>query len=233
MLISDLHLIQSQSWIRSDYIVTDIDDKYWESGYYGTTTLVPLSMAVKKVFRVHYSATKMERDGLFVDVDVGDGRMLRVCNSHLESLVADPPLRPRQVETAAEWMREGTVYGAVMGGDFNAIQDFDRVLHGKNGLRDAYLEMGGAEDVEEGYTWGQMAAVKQREMFGCSRMDKLFYCGNVRVVGFERFGLGVKVDDEEVVRSLMEEEGMEGGWVTDHAGVMGFFEVVPPTPSRL
>ena len=230
MLVSDLQLVQTQSWIRDGYIVTDVDDKYWESGHYGTVTLVPKSLPVKRVFRVHYSATKMERDGLFVDVDAGDGKTLRVCNSHLESLVADPPLRPRQVETAAKWMLEAGVAGAVMGGDFNAIQDFDRMLHAENGLRDAYLEMGGREDLEKGYTWGQMAPVKQRDMFGCSRMDKLFYCGNVRVVGFERFGLGVKVEDEKVVRSLMEEEGIDGGWVTDHAGVMGAFEVLPAYP---
>lgn len=221
---TDLTLIQSQPWIRDAYHVTDLDTQYWESGHYGTTILIPKILKVAKVFRVHYEATKMERDGLFVDLDF-DGRIVRVCLTHLESLIADPPLRPAQVATAAPFLREGRVWGGVMGGDFNAIQPFDRTLHSENGLKDAYLEHGGKEDVEQGYTWGQMAPVKQREMFGCSRMDKLWFCGGVVCEGFERFGLGIEVGDEAVERVLREEEGMDGGWVTDHAGVWGVFRV--------
>ena len=222
-LVSDLKLIQSQPWIQQGYYTTDLDDKYWESGHYGTCTLIPRSMCIKQVFRVHYEATQMERDVLCVDIDAGNDQALRICNSHLESLVADPPLRPKQVETAAKYMHAPEVWGAVMGGDFNAIQPFDRTLHSNNGLEDAYLEMGGTEDSEEGYTWGQMAPVKQRDMFGCSRMDKLFFCGGVEVEKFERFGLGVKVESEVIERVLREDEGMDGGWVTDHAGVRGLF----------
>ena len=225
MLVSDLEVIQSQPWIQQDYNITDINDEFWESGHYGTVTLVPSTMALKAVYRVHYEATKMERDGLFVEVDLGAGKAMSVCNTHLESLVAEPPLRPKQVETAARYLKEGHLVGGVMGGDFNAIQPFDRTLHSENGLKDAFLEQGGREDAEEGYTWGQMAPVKQREMFGCSRMDKLFYCGGVECVGLERFGLGVEVNEEAVKKELMETEGMDGGWVTDHAGVMGMFRV--------
>ena len=223
-LVSDLKVIQSQPWIQRDYYITDLDDQYWESGYYGTCTLIPKSMSIKNVFRVHYEATRMERDVLCVDID-SDGKVLRICNSHLESLVADPPLRPTQVETAARYMHASDVHAAVVGGDFNAIQPFDRLLHSDNELKDAYLEMGGKEDAEEGYTWGQMAAVNQRKMFGCSRMDKLFFCGGVKVEGFERFGLGVEVNNEEIEKTLVEAEGMDGGWITDHAGVRGVFRV--------
>lgn len=229
-LTTDLTLLQSQPWIQSSYNITDLSDEFWESGHYGTCTLVPKSLPITSVFRVHYDATKMERDVLCVDVVVsnasGNRSTLRICNSHLESLVADPPLRPAQVATAAEFMRAPGVYGAVVGGDFNAIQPFDRSLHSDNGLKDAYLETGGKEDSEEGYTWGQMAPVKQREMFGCSRMDKLFYCGGLEVVAFERFGLGVKVGDAQIEKVLREEEGLDGGWVTDHAGIKGTWSVV-------
>lgn len=223
MLVSDLELIQAQNWIREAYYITDVDDTFWESGHYGTVTLTPRIMNIKHVFRVHYEATRMERDGLFVDIDVGQEKILRLCNSHLESLVAEPPLRPKQVETAAQWMHDATA--AVIGGDFNAIQDFDRTLHSDNGLKDAYLELGGGEDSEQGYTWGQMAAVAQRDRFGCSRMDKLFFCGAVKATAFETFGMGVKVDDTKIERLLIEDEGLDGGWVTDHLGVMGTFEI--------
>lgn len=140
------------------------------------------------------------------------------------------------METAAGWLlgrkdseegkREVEVVGGVMGGDFNAIQEFDHRLHEENGLNDAYLEVGGKEGSEEGWTWGQMAPMKQREMFGCSRMDKLWYGGQLEVLRFERFGLGVTVGDQEMEEQLVKEEGMERGFVTDHAGVRGTFKIV-------
>ena len=226
MLVSDLQLMQSQPWIQQGYSMTDIDDQSWESGHYGTCTLIPGTLAITNVFRVHYEATKMERDGLFVDLDLGNGKTVTVCNTHLESLVAEPPLRPKQVEIAAKHLRGEHLAGGIMGGDFNAIQPFDRTLHSDNGLKDAYLELGGKEDSDEGYTWGQMAPGKQREMFGCSRMDKLFFCGGLEVVDFQRFGYGVDVKNEKIKEALMKGEGMDGGWVTDHLGVMATFRVI-------
>ena len=138
-LVSDLQLIQSQPWIQQSYHITDLNDEYWESGHYGTTTLIPKSLPISKVFRVHYEATKMERDVLCVDLSISN-KIVRVCNSHLESLIADPPLRPRQAETASTFMHASEVHGSVIGGDFNAIQPFDCTLHSDNDLLDAYLE---------------------------------------------------------------------------------------------
>lgn len=225
-LESDLALLRASPWVQSHYHLTDLDATYWESGHYGTVVLIPHALPVHTVFRVHYSATKQERDAMFVDIALAPGRVLRLCTTHLESLIADPPLRPAQVALAARWLApEGGVVGGVMGGDFNAIQPFDRTLHAENGLRDAFLETGGREDEEAGYTWGQMAPVKQREMFGCSRMDKFFVGGVVEVLNFERFGLGVKVGVKEVEETLVADEGMDGGYVTDHAGVWGTFRV--------
>lgn len=114
-----------------------------------------------------------------------------------------------------------------MAGDFNAIQDFDRHLHSDNGLKDAYIEVGGEEDSESGYTWGQQAATKLREQFGCSRMDKVFFVGDgLQLKGFEQFGADVEVDDprerDEIVKL-----GFDRPWVTDHLGVVGKFEVLP------
>ncbi|RMZ90479.1 hypothetical protein DV736_g2296, partial [Chaetothyriales sp. CBS 134916] len=225
MLVSDLTLIQAQTWIQQGYSITDIDNRFWESGHYGTCTLVPKSLAISNVFRVHYEATKMERDALLVDVDIGNGRVVTFCNSHLESLVAQPPLRPEQVKTASKYLHRANLVGGVMGGDFNAIEPFDRSLHSNNGLKDAFLELGGKEDCDDAYTWGQMAPVHQRERFGCSRMDKLFFCGDIQVIDFQRFGYGVDVQQDSIRKVLMEDEGMDGGWVTDHLGVMASFKL--------
>lgn len=38
MLVSDLVLIQDQSWVRDKFFVTDIDSQFWESGYYGKSS---------------------------------------------------------------------------------------------------------------------------------------------------------------------------------------------------
>jgi len=86
--------------------------------------------------------------------------------------------------------------------------------------------LGGREDSDEGYTWGQMAPTWQRNMFGCSRMDKLYFCGRLRCERFERFGLGVQAEEQHVKDSLIKEEGMEEGFVTDHLGVKAEFSIV-------
>ncbi len=233
MLEADLVLLQGQSWVRANYHLTDIDNKYWESGHYGTCTLIPKALSVISVFRVHYEQTGMERDGLFVDLDFGSGQTIRICNTHLESLIADPPKRPHQMATAATWMHSQEVSGSVLGGDLNAIQPFDEKLHSDNGLQDAYLTLGGKEHSEEGYTWGQMAPTKLRNMFGCSRMDKLFFCGKLKLEKFERFGYGVEVADEAVKESLIKEEGVEAGWVTDHMGVKADFSIETSSSSKI
>jgi len=242
-LAADLDTIGNTPWVREKFYRTDIDVSNWASAFYGTTTLVDKRLLVEKVFRVHFAKTRMERDALFVDVALGQEgekerkKIIRFCNSHLESLVMDPPLRPAQVALAAKYMhgqqenerKEGNdspkIYGALMAGDFNAIQPFDRTLHAENGLKDAYLELGGKEDSEDGYTWGQQAPTDLRKLFGCSRMDKVFYCGNVQVRKFERFGQGVEVTDpkesEEIVNL-----GFERAWITDHLGVFAEIDVV-------
>ncbi|RMY90511.1 hypothetical protein D0862_09946 [Hortaea werneckii] len=147
------------------------------------------------------------------------GKLIRLCNTHLESLALDPPLRPLQVQLCAQYMHEGTVDGAMLAGDLNAIQDFDRRLHSDNDLKDAYLELGGIEDdAEAGHTWGQQAATAQRQQFGTSRMDKIFYCGDVMCTAFERFGAGIEMQHEgerEEILSL----GFDRPWITDHLGV--------------
>ena len=154
----------------------------------------------------------MGRDGLFVDIeDMESSRVLRVCNTHLESLPRDPPLRPAQVNLASRYLKDPTVDAAVIGGDFNAIQDFDLTLHEENGLRDAYLEGGGDEVSQEGWTWGMQSMYGAGKQFGCRRMDKILFCGKVGVEGLERFGTGVQIDKMEDGQKL---------YVTDHLGLM-------------
>ena len=84
--------------------------------------------------------------------------------------------------------------------------------------------MGGNEDSDDGYTWGQQAQTKLREMFGCSRMDKVFYRGAAKLEHFKRIGVDVEVEGEEDMQ-LLKQQGLEKGWVTDHLGLMADFAV--------
>lgn len=220
---SDLQLLASHSWIRDTFALTDLDISYWQSGHYGTVSLIDRRLPISSCFRVHYSQTRMERDGLFVDVEL-HGKTIRLCNTHLESLALDPPYRPPQMKMCAEYMHASGVDGALAAGDFNAIQDFDRTLHSDNGLKDAYLEFGGKEDDQEGHTWGQQAATKLRDQFGTSRMDKVYFCGELHLASFEKFGGDVCVDDQSEREDIVK-LGFDQPWITDHLGVKAVFSV--------
>jgi tyrosyl-DNA phosphodiesterase 2 len=165
----------------------------------------------------------MQRDALFVDIPLPSSLILRLCTTHLESLCAVPPKRPAQLAAAASHLRQA--HAGILAGDLNAIEEFDKTLPSECGLKDAYLESGGVEGDEGGMTWGQMAWRGERRRWGLSRMDKVLFCGGVRLVGFERFGMDVVVEEEEAARELVEGRGLEKAWVTDHLGVKAEFVV--------
>ncbi|KAK4228488.1 5'-tyrosyl-DNA phosphodiesterase [Podospora fimiseda] len=224
----DLRIIQQQQWVRDGFWMTDLTKMmFWGlMKQKGTVMLISKSLNIKNVFRVHYDNTEMQRDGLFVDVELCNGRLLRVCTTHLESLRAKIPKRLGQMTTTAKYLKQADV--GVVAGDMNAIQDFDSELPKENGLKDAYLESGGVEG-DEGMTWGQMAFKIQRKQFGLTRMDKVLYCGRwAELKGFGWFGEGVEVEGEDEKREMMEELGeeLERPWVTDHLGVRGDFRIV-------
>jgi len=224
MSVSDLRQIQETTWIQHRFHITDLGAKSWQSPFYGTTTLVDKRILIADVFRAPFPS-RFERDGFFVDIQLANtDKVLRLCNVHLESLISDPPIRPKQLEQASNYMHEENVYAAVLAGDCNAIQPFDRMLHNAHGLKDGYLALGGQEDCEEGYTWGQQVPAVLREKFGCSRMDKVLYCGNIEVNSLEKIGEGVMVEEEEVRKKMVESGMVE--FVTDHIGLMAEVRVL-------
>ncbi|KAL3460978.1 Endonuclease/exonuclease/phosphatase [Aspergillus heterothallicus] len=222
---SDLATIASTPWIRDRFHITDLDHSSWATAHYGTTTLVDRRVPISSAFRVHYSKTRMDRDAFFVDVSI-NGKKIRFCNTHLESMALDPPFRIPQMKLIAGYLHESGLKAAITAGDFNAIQPFDRTLHVDDGndLKDAFLELGGKEDTPESYTWGQQAATVLRERFGYSRMDKVYFCGGVKVLKFERFGQDVLAEGNEEAKTILG-LGFEKAWVTDHVGVKAEFEI--------
>ncbi|KAF3041349.1 hypothetical protein E8E12_007878 [Didymella heteroderae] len=130
MTPSDLDIITSSAWIQKRFNITNIDGSSWLSPYYGTVTLINTRLIILSVFRVPFFS-KFDRDGLFIDVKLvtsipavspGDSsKVLRLCNVHLESLVADPPVRPHQLSAAAAHLHDPEVACALLVGDLNAI----------------------------------------------------------------------------------------------------------------
>lgn len=220
MIESDLEQIQAAPWVRERFFLTDVDSNNWRSEHYGTTTLVDRSLNIRSVFRVPW-VSKFDRDGLFVDLDSGpsSSRILRICNTHLESLVAEPPVRPQQVKAAAKFLFAEQVGAGFIAGDFNAIQPFDRFLHSENKLKDVYLELGGEEDSDEGFTWGYQSPAESRK-FGYCRMDKVLYCGAVRPIGLDRLGVGVRAPPDP---NYPDERGQ---YVTDHYGLLAKMQLL-------
>lgn len=241
MLESDLSVLQQTQWVQNHFHLTDLDPTTWASGYYGTVTLIDRRLPIHSVFRIHYADTAMERDGLFVDLAIPQPKsskphLLRLCNTHLESLIADPPLRPLQLRTAAKFMHAPETSSSVLGGDLNAIQEFDAALHRQPDvdLHDAFLEFSHLEPAAafranpDTDTWGFTAPTALRDQFGTTRMDKLLYCGRLRVTDFRRFGWDVLIDDALGPKGLelCHRAGTEKAWVTDHLGICATFEVL-------
>jgi tyrosyl-DNA phosphodiesterase 2 len=106
---------------------------------------------------------------------------------------------------------------------FVTIQPFDRNMVPGNDPHDAYLELGGQDDSEEEYTWGQQVPQWIKEKFGCSRTDRILLWGEIGARSFERFGAGVKVRDERVRNEMVNAVQLE--WVSDHLGVMAELEI--------
>ncbi|KFA45640.1 hypothetical protein S40293_08910 [Stachybotrys chartarum IBT 40293] len=224
----DVATISEQQWVREMFYLSDVDHSNWASAAYGTVTLVDRRLAVSSCFRLHYSKTRMERDALFVDVVVPSkpSKTLRLCNTHLESLALEPQFRPYQMGLIAKHMHADDISASIVVGDFNAIQPADASLHSENDLKDAFLELGGDQEGDEGCTWGQQALPAQRAQFGLSRMDKVFFCGEgIRLQSFERFGADVVLDNKEQADQLLA-FGFEKPWITDHLGVSVIFNIV-------
>ncbi|PIG81642.1 endonuclease/exonuclease/phosphatase family protein [Aspergillus arachidicola] len=241
MVPNDLTIIQQTKWIQDNFFITDLNHTQWRSSY-GTTTLIDKRCHVQRVFRVPYSTSRMQRDGLFVDLDCQQGGgtgseigTLRLCNTHLESLLSNPPIRPMQLYLASQFMHGSgpgetdlpTPHAAILAGDLNAFAPEDLTAPNECGLHDAFLVLGGKDGTEESFTWGQQIPDWLREKFGCSRMDKVLFCGGLEVDRLERIGAGemVWIEYPDMSDEETEDEKGEEMWITDHLGLSAEFRI--------
>jgi tyrosyl-DNA phosphodiesterase 2 len=215
--------LDSQPLCPSPTLTPDVGPIDW----YGTVTLVDRRLAVQRAFRVPFES-RFGRDGLFVDVDVaaaadsatGDSNapFSRFCNTHLESLPRQPSLRPGQVALVAWFLRASRTAAAAATTPWRhrrgrlqrhrALRS--HVTLSDNGLRDAYLELCGREDSDEGYTLG-FQSTEAHIGFPPTRTDKVLYCGRVTVESLERIGVGVTVSPDKTKDTGSDDDGEK--WV--------------------
>jgi tyrosyl-DNA phosphodiesterase 2 len=151
----------------------------------------------------------MGRDALVTDnIMVGAAaehsapRILRVINTHLESLPVGTPRRITQMGVIARLLKEDArILGGIACGDMNAIVPSDASLPEQNGLSDAweYHKRDGEE--EEGATYQPVTR------YPPGRLDKILYTESdaFDVRDVRRIAVGLK---------------MPGGeWVSDHYGL--------------
>ncbi|KAL4949547.1 Endonuclease/exonuclease/phosphatase [Aspergillus filifer] len=238
MVPSDLQLIQQASWVREKFYITDITGSQWMSSY-GTTMLIDRRLPIERAFRVPYALSAMTRDALFVDI-TANNTLVRLCTTHLESLLMGRDIRPVQLRLASEYMhgveraiafdesgdRIPGPQASILAGDLNAFLSEDDETPGKCHLRDAFLELGGRSDTSAAYTWGFQSP---NDRYEPSRMDRALFCGEVEALHYERIGVGLKVNidayDSDDSSKDTASDRWEEVWVTDHYGLMVEFRI--------
>jgi len=211
-------------WVREWFMVAPGHPREgWpQDARYGTVTLIARSVKLTASTCVHFEESWMDRNALVTDVLLGGAepgaRVLRVINTHLESLPVGTPRRVVQLKAIAELLGQGKTepggVGGIVGGDMNAIAPSDATLPEQNGLLDAWEEKRrregqGLEDKDEdGMTWGYQPPCQ----YPPGRLDKILYTESdafeVRYV--RKLGINERV-------SLPEGRGE---WVSDHYGLL-------------
>ena len=225
-------VLLAHPWVQAWFmVVPGSPEEGWpRDAWYGTATLVARSVPLAESKCVHFGESYMQRNALVTDVLLGGAeplpRVLRVVNTHLESLPEGTKRREVQLSTIAELLREEETetegegetarVGGIVGGDMNAITQSDVVLADQNGLLDAWEERGrwdvgvaaassdALPEEEEGTTWGYQPPC----MFPPGRLDKILYTE----------GDAFDVKGIRIVAKGLKMPGYNG-WVSDHYGL--------------
>jgi len=198
-------------WVRAYFMVVpgDLETGWPRYAMYGTATLVARSVPLVGTTCVHFQQSRMGRNALVTDVALGAGVepstcVLRVVNTHLESLPEGTPRRVAQMGVIAELLGEAAmVVGGVVCGDMNAIRPSDETLAEQNGLTDAWKHGRRDGEDEDGVTWGYQPTSR----FPPGRLDRILYTKN------DAF------DVKDVRRVAVMLRMPDGNWVSDHTGL--------------
>jgi tyrosyl-DNA phosphodiesterase 2 len=169
--------IVTDKWVQSRFAIVPIEHEKWpQHAYFGNVTLVSRDLDVQSAEIVHYASSRNQRTGLVVRIRMSltgkedDSHVIVFGNTHLESMAAGEKLRPGQLKDMAHLLKEDDVEGGVIAGDMNAIDESDRVLGRKLGLKDAYK---GKDSDPKGFTWGHYRPHENDHPPG--RLDRIYY----------------------------------------------------------
>ena len=232
ILLQEIHVeafdtLLTHPWVREWFmVVPGHPNEGWPQGaWYGTVTLIARSVKLTAATCVHFGESWMDRNALVTDVLLGGGaephaRVLRVINTHLESLPEGTPRRVVQLKVIAELLEQGKTesggVGGVVGGDMNAIAPSDATLPEQNGLLDAWEEkrkrdgqgVEGEDNDQDGMTWGYQPPCQ----FPPGRLDKVLYTDSdaFEVKYVKKLGINERIPPAEDERE----------WVSDHFGLL-------------
>lgn len=210
--IHGLQVLLQDEWVREHFFVTPADTSKWPEGaQYGNVTLVEKSIPVVDAHILEFGLSAMQRTGVMVDIRLAAPKphdrdvVLRIINTHLESLPVGNEVRPEQLKLLAKFLKGAGVRGGIISGDMNPIGPKDAAAPGVLGLRDAWRK---GDTDERGFTWGE----QPRAEFPAARFDKILYLPRkgYKVDEPQRIGLGLKVVSERVPNGL---------WASDHCGL--------------
>jgi len=169
--IDMFHHITSHPWVRDNFNIVPSSPASWPHGAaYGNVSLISKTIPIQSASIVDFPNSSMGRCLLFVDIILrphnGDGAyIVRVGNTHLESMEQGARARRDQVHAIASYLRSEVDCGLVAG-DMNLVAEADRGLEESAGLRDAH------PPGVRLYTWGDQPPQTQ---FPKRRLDKVLF----------------------------------------------------------
>ncbi|KAJ6619762.1 Endonuclease/exonuclease/phosphatase [Mycena sp. CBHHK59/15] len=222
VLLQEVHMphgldaILANAWVQEHFFVTPADSSKWPKGAtYGNVTLIERSIPVVEAHLLEFGLSAMQRTGIIVDIRLGAPKpheydvILRIINTHLESLPQGQIARPAQMHLLSKFLKQTGVgvRGGIIAGDMNALSAVDAATPGQLGLRDAWRK--GDKD-ERGITWG----LQPRADFPPARLDKVLYLPRrgYRVDEPRPIGVGVKIESERYADGVL--------WTSDHYGLL-------------
>ncbi|KAJ7364049.1 Endonuclease/exonuclease/phosphatase [Mycena albidolilacea] len=211
--IHGLQTLLKDKWVREHFVLTPADTEKWpEDTQYGNVTLVEKSIPVDDAQILEFGLSVMQRTGVIVDIRLGAPKphdydvVLRIVNTHLESMAVGNDVRPEQLKLLSKFLKGPGVRGGIISGDMNPIGPKDAAAPAALGLRDAWRK---GDNDERGFTWGQQPP----QQFPAARFDKIFYLPRkgYRVDEPQRIGVGLTIPSDRSPDGRM--------FVSDHCGL--------------
>jgi hypothetical protein len=192
-----LPAIIGHPWVEENFQISDTKPP----AYHFTMMLVSKAATTGPFFRVPFPETKVERDILGVDIPViegdnrAEGKVLRVCTTHLEPHYEARDLRVKQLELLSKILKspgtKPTVIAGIVGGNMNAITLVEHTFHLNSNiaLNDAWEDLPPPpplkpfqRDFTFGRAKGNTCGYNALNYRGRKRLDKFLYTGAMDVV---------------------------------------------------